>query len=190
MGLAIEGGLGFAGIIHANNRAAFAKAPGLDGEPAVRGGLPMKRTIQGPAAPLVLALGLGAGAWLIPPVAMAQADEAEQERPVSYALDQAERGEESYNKYCEECHGGDLKGGLNGGAPLRGSVFEDKYLNGTPASWMFEFMSSAMPPNSPGRYSPSIYADLMAYILKRNGFQPGAPLPSDVETLENLIAEK
>jgi len=150
----------------------------------------MNITNLGPALPVLLTLGLGAGTWLMPSTLAAQADEGAQERPVSYALDQAERGEESYGKYCEECHGGDLKGGLNGGAPLRGMVFEDKYLNGTPASWMFEFMSSAMPPNSPGRYSPSIYADLMAYILKRNGFQPGAPLPSEVEALDNLIAEK
>ena len=148
----------------------------------------MKRTDLGPACPLLLALGLGVGAWLIPPAAMAQADA--QERPVSYSLDQAERGENSFQKYCEECHGADLKGGLNGGPPLRGSVFEDKYLNGTPVSWMFEFMSAAMPPNSPGRYSPSIYADMTAYILKRNGFQPGAPLPSEVEALDTLITEK
>jgi hypothetical protein len=51
-------------------------------------------------------------------------------------------------------------------------------------------MSSQMPPNSPGRYSPSTYADLMAYILKRNGFQAGAPLPSDDDALNYLIMEK
>jgi hypothetical protein len=55
---------------------------------------------------------------------------------------------------------------------------------------MFSFMSSAMPPNSPGRYSPSTYADLMAYILKRNGVQSGAPLPSDFDSLDYLIMEK
>ncbi len=68
--------------------------------------------------------------------------------------------------------------------------FEQKYFDGAPASWMYEFMSTLMPPNSPGRYSPNTYADLMAYVLKRNGFRAGAPLPSDVDALDYLIMEK
>ena len=47
-----------------------------------------------------------------------------------------------------------------------------------------------MPPNAPGRYSASTYADLMAYILKRNGFQAGAPLPADLDALDYLVMEK
>jgi hypothetical protein len=31
---------------------------------------------------------------------------------------------------------------------------------------------------------------MMAYILKRNGFAAGAPLPSDVDALDALIIEK
>ena len=108
----------------------------------------------------------------------------------SYAMDQANRGEKKFESECVDCHGEDLKGGLNGGAPLRGLAFEQKYFDGLPASVMFGFMSSAMPPNSPGRYSPSTYADLMAYILKRNGIQEGAPLPSDIDALDNLVLEK
>jgi hypothetical protein len=51
-------------------------------------------------------------------------------------------------------------------------------------------MSAMMPPDSPGRFSESVYADLMAYVLRRNGFQPGAALPSDVDALDNLVLEK
>ena len=47
-----------------------------------------------------------------------------------------------------------------------------------------------MPPDSPGRYSPAVYADLMAYILKRNGFKPGADLPSDLDALDSLTMQK
>lgn len=147
----------------------------------------MKAAIHVHAARLALAFGLLAGAAT---AALAQADSAPAERPVSYTMDQADSGEESFREYCAECHGKDLKGGLNGGPPLRGMAFEDKYLNGVPASWMFGYMSAAMPPNSPGRYSDSTYAELMAYILKRNGFQPGAPLPSDIAKLDNLTTEK
>ncbi len=110
--------------------------------------------------------------------------------PVSYSSDQADRGEDRYERACTECHGDDLRGGLNGGAPLRGVNFLQKYANGAPASALFLYTSTLMPPNSPGRYSPSTYADLVAYILKRNGFRAGAPLPSDVDALDYLIMEK
>ena len=112
------------------------------------------------------------------------------ETPVSFSSEQADRGEDRYERACIECHGDDLRGGLNGGAPLRGLNFEQKYANGAPASALFLYTSTLMPPNSPGRYSPSTYADLVAYILKRNGFRAGAPLPSDVDALDYLIVEK
>jgi mono/diheme cytochrome c family protein len=110
--------------------------------------------------------------------------------PVTYASEQADRGEGRYEKECGECHGADLKGGLIGGPPLRGVSFEQKFADGAPASGLYLYMSTLMPPNSPGRFSPSAYADMMAYILKRNGFAAGAPLPSDVDALDALIMEK
>ncbi|WP_227419008.1 c-type cytochrome [Roseitranquillus sediminis] len=105
-------------------------------------------------------------------------------------MDQADRGEDRYATDCEECHGDDLRGGLNGGPPLRGLAFEEKYTGDLPASLLFSYMSSEMPPNAPGRYPPTTYADLTAYVLKRNGFQPGAPLPADLDALGYLIMEK
>lgn len=173
----------------------------------------MKPTIQGAAARLALASGLVAGALLIPsaltagaktlrPVGaataetgsdhlhLAQADAAPVETPVSYSSEQADRGEEDYESECEECHGDDLRGGMNGGPPLRGIAFEQKFADGLPASLLFTFMSTTMPPNAPGRFSPSTYADLMAYILKQNGFNSGAPLPSDLDALDYLIMVK
>ena len=109
---------------------------------------------------------------------------------VSYASDQADRGKKRYKKDCLECHGDDLKGGLNGGAPLRGLAFGKKYFDAMPASVMFEYMSATMPPNAPGRYSENTYAELMAYILKRNGFRAGAPLPTDLDALDRMTIEK
>ncbi|HZY69058.1 MAG TPA: cytochrome c [Devosia sp.] len=125
-------------------------------------------------------------------ILLAQADaETEQPMPkVHYSNEQADRGEERYEDHCIECHGDDLRGGLLGGAPLRGVSFEEKYANGAPAGMLFEVMVATMPPNSPGRFSPDAYADMMAYILKRNGFQAGAELPSDADALYNLAMEK
>ncbi len=160
-----------------------------------------------------LVVGLVAGACLIPPawmaaaevlvpagspaeivvpnnIRVAQAGAAPVAGPVSYSNDQAERGETRYKVVCEECHGDDLGGGMNGGPPLRGLGFEEKFANGAPASALFMFMSTMMPPESPGRYSANAYADLMAFVLKGNGFEAGAPLPSDVDALDNLTVEK
>ncbi len=108
----------------------------------------------------------------------------------TYTSEQADRGEDRFGRYCVDCHGEDLNGGLLGGPPLKGLSFEQKFLSGGPASALFLFMSTLMPPEAPGRYSAANYADMMAYILKRNGFRTGAELPSDVAALNNLILQK
>lgn len=168
---------------------------------------PISRYPEGGRA---LALGLVAGAWLslsafAPPLAagtapaapepermlLAQAaEELVVEKPVTYSAEQAARGEKSYIKYCVECHGEDLRGGLLGGPPLRGSSFDEKFANGVPVGVLFDFTSTAMPPDSPGRYSANNYVDMIAYILKRNGYPDGAPLPSNSDELYNLTMTK
>jgi len=110
--------------------------------------------------------------------------------PVYYTTAQANRGESRYTRDCEECHGATLNGGLIGGPPLRGLAFEAKYLNGTPAAVLYTYTSTAMPPDNPGRFSATVYADLVAYILQENGFEPGADdLPNDLETLNTLVMQ-
>ncbi len=172
----------------------------------------MNPTTYGPPARFVLALAAFAGSLLIPfastagvdtlpgvaataaaeanHLRLAQAEAVPSERRVSYTDEQADRGERRYTQVCEECHGDDLNGGMNGGPPLRGASFEQTYANGAPASGLFLFMSTAMPPESPGRYSASAYADLMAYVLKQNGFSIGEALPSDYDALDKLIMQK
>lgn len=118
------------------------------------------------------------------------AEAAPADHPVTYSNEQADRGKKKFESDCVECHGDDLRGGLNGGAPLRGSMFDQQFANGAPASGLFGFMSSAMPPNAPGRFNAETYADLMAYILKKNGYPAGAPLPSDIDALDHLLIEK
>lgn len=108
----------------------------------------------------------------------------------TFSDDQADKGKKRYNSECAECHGEDLNGGLLGGPPLKGVNFEQTYFDGAPASGLFSFMSTLMPPNDPGRFSPGQYAEIMAYILQKNGFQSGAELPSDSAKLDNLILQK
>jgi mono/diheme cytochrome c family protein len=115
---------------------------------------------------------------------------AQAEVKVSYSDAQATRGKKKYEADCAECHGDDLKGGLLGGPVLRGPTFDDKYANGAPAGMLFDVMMGTMPPSSPGRYSPTIYADLMAYILKVNGYSTGMDLPANSDALYELVMQK
>ena len=109
---------------------------------------------------------------------------------VSYSSEQADRGKKTYEKKCAECHGKDFNGGMNGGPPLKGTAFLENWGKGEPASSLYYLLSEEMPPESPGRYSLKTYTDLMAYILKKNGFQRGAELPTNVDALDNLIMKK
>jgi mono/diheme cytochrome c family protein len=146
----------------------------------------MKPTTQG--RPVRFALALAGTVMALS--AFANGAAVAQDTKVSYSADQSERGKKNYDANCAECHGEDLKGGLLGGAGLRGLAFEEKYFKGAPAGALFEVMQATMPPNAPGRYSPKVYAELMAYILDRNGVKAGAELPTDIDALYSLVMEK
>jgi mono/diheme cytochrome c family protein len=155
----------------------------------------------GLASPLLVTAGDGAESLLAsPPVHAAPADQgrilvaqaaaAPADKPVSYTDAQAASGETRFKSVCSDCHGDDLRGGMNGGPPLRGQAFDQTFGNGAPASALFGFMSTQMPPDSPGQYSAAQYAEMMAYILKLNGYQAGAELPSDTDALDHLLMQK
>ena len=109
---------------------------------------------------------------------------------VTFTAEQVERGKKVFGEDCAECHGKDLRGGLIGGPPLRGLAFEARYGKGQPAGALYGVMQGTMPPNAPGSYSPGTYADLMAYILKTNGYKAGAELPADADKLFELVIDK
>lgn len=136
------------------------------------------------ALPAVAAVGVAAF------VATSAMAEDPKERPVSYGADQAARGEKKYLSECEECHGDDLKGGLNGGASLAGSAFNEKWGDGMQASVLFAYLANEMPPDNAGRFSSKAYAEIMAYILMRNGYPEGESLPDDIDTLDYLIMQR
>ena len=112
------------------------------------------------------------------------------DKPVSFADNQATRGAKLYKEVCTDCHGDHLQGGLIGGPPLRGSAFDKKFASGAPVSALFGFVSGMMPPDAPGQFSPAEYADVIAFILRENGFQSGAPLPVNSDAQDKLIVEK
>jgi mono/diheme cytochrome c family protein len=110
--------------------------------------------------------------------------------PASFTQAQFNRGAASYARNCVTCHGPNLNDGEFGGAPLTGNAFKAKYF-GTTVDALYGFMSSAMPPGRAGQLTPQEYADLTAYIIGRNGVQPGSTeLPSNIDALAKLSLPK
>ncbi len=92
---------------------------------------------------------------------------------VSFSAAQATTGNKAFNANCASCHGANLEGGVGpalSGATLNTLAKNTKLSVGD----MFTFISQQMPLNAPASLSHDQYAAIMAYILKYNGYAPGA----------------
>src|SRR4051812_88223 len=88
-----------------------------------------------------------------------------------YTAAQAERGASAYADHCAECHGASLDG--TGEAPaLAGPEFLSHY-DGRTVGNLFDRTRNTMPNNAPGTLSRNDYADILAFVLKFNGFPAG-----------------
>ncbi len=126
---------------------------------------------------------LASSLWLsrsVPNKVLAQASSST--RDGVYTEDQAKQGKTIYDKQCVDCHGVALQGsGKN--APLVGDEFLSKWTDQTMAD-LFMKTNSTMPASDPGTLSPDETAQVLAYILSVNKFQPGQkPLPTDPDGL-------
>jgi mono/diheme cytochrome c family protein len=92
--------------------------------------------------------------------------------PPAFTEEQANRGHQAYRRACQDCHGANLNDGEFGGAPLTGLYFSRHWGVGNVAA-LYGFLSTKMPPDRPGKLNPQTYADLTAFILTKNGYQPG-----------------
>ncbi len=108
----------------------------------------------------------------------------------TYTVAQAERGQASYEHSCQVCHGSSLDNGDFGGAPLRGSWFQDHWGKAD-AGALFTYVKAAMPPDNPGGLNDTTYADILAFILRGNGYPPGAQeLPADANALHRMTLSR
>lgn len=90
-----------------------------------------------------------------------------------YSEAQALRGERLYQQYCAACHGVRLEG--NPAAPLTGTSFRSRWEDGRHTlDDLYFIIRSLMPNNAPGSLSKAQYADVVAYLLKVNGYPAGA----------------
>jgi PQQ-dependent dehydrogenase (methanol/ethanol family) len=84
---------------------------------------------------------------------------------------QATSGAAIYAAQCSQCHGVQLQGGA--GPALSGAGFHASIqASYTTAGKLYEFTSKQMPANAPGSLTPQQYANLVAFVLQRNGFSP------------------
>src|SRR3982750_887081 len=89
-----------------------------------------------------------------------------------YSATQAGRGETAYAKSCARCHGASLGGGDESPA-LTGGNFLGNW-NGLPLSDLQKRIKTTMPSDSVGIYDQQLVTDVIAFILKANGFPAGA----------------
>ena len=102
-----------------------------------------------------------------------------------FTAEQATRGQTAYNQKCARCHRENLSGGDEAPA-LTGSAFMSNW-NGVVLSDLHERVRTTMPTDTPGVYPRPEVTDVIAYILKFNGFPAGqAPLTHENDVLKNI----
>ena len=96
---------------------------------------------------------------------------------LSFSTAQADRGRNAFRSNCTECHYS---------SEFSDRQFKFKWRRRT-AGDLFEMMSTQMPEDAPGMLGLEAYADLVAYILRLNGFEAGSgELPADEALLESI----
>lgn len=108
-----------------------------------------------------------------------------------YTADQAERGAGVYAQRCGACHGAALNG--TGEAPaLVGGEFVSHWDTMTVGD-LYDRVRTTMPQNDPMSMTREEYADVLAFLLKNNGFPVGnQPMDKRSEVLATIgiTAEK
>ena len=105
-----------------------------------------------------------------------------------YTDEQADRGELLYQESCASCHAPDLSGGDM--APgLAGGEFVWNW-SGLTVGQLFERLRISMPQENPSGVSRAQKADILAFVLRANGFPVGErELADRAEMLEQFMFE-
>ncbi|MBI3651226.1 MAG: PQQ-binding-like beta-propeller repeat protein [Acidobacteria bacterium] len=106
-----------------------------------------------------------------------------------YTEAQAQRGASLYAKRCAACHGAQLTGGSS--LPLVGARFMAKWGQGNHNVEELYFITrTQMPYGAAGTLTNSQYLEIVAYLLKANGYHAGAtPLSSDAAALKKILIQ-
>ena len=92
-----------------------------------------------------------------------------------YTDAQATKGRIEYLQNCSMCHGPLLDGQIGGfpGPALKGEDFADPSYD-FHVSDIFNFVAKLMPAGTPGSLSHEQDVLIMSYLLRENGYPPGA----------------
>jgi len=105
-----------------------------------------------------------------------------------YSPAQAGRGESAYVKFCARCHQASL-GGADQSPPLAGPAFLGNW-NGLTLADLHDRIRTTMPSDSIGIVDRQVVTDVIAYMLKANGFPAGATdLVSDGDRLKAIAIQ-
>ena len=124
---------------------------------------------------------LGVGVVLALGLSVTSAQETKSVKAGVYTAEQSDRGISLFKQKCASCH-----------APNRftDDLFYTSFA-GKPLWEMFDVISDTMPEDDPGGMKPEEYADVIAYLLKLNGFPTGqTDLPTSKEALSMILMEK
>jgi len=96
----------------------------------------------------------------------------------TFTVGQARRGQTTYQRNCIGCHTA---------AAYTGVAFRRAWAGRSPFE-LWELIRTSMPQDNPGRLKPGEYADIVAYMLRLNGYPAGSEeLPAEAEKLQPLI---
>jgi mono/diheme cytochrome c family protein len=105
-----------------------------------------------------------------------------------YSAAQAERGSVAYKTNCAVCHGETL-GGIDVAPTLVGVPFQGNW-SGQPLGELVTRARTTMPLTDPGSLGAATVNDIIAFILKSNGYPAGsAELPRDAQLLQMIRFE-
>ena len=108
-----------------------------------------------------------------------------------YTDAQATRGERTYGRSCEQCHGADLAGDpVMEIPPLALDSFMTSWSSKSVKD-LFDTVKRSMPKDKPGSLGTGAYIDVVAYLLQANKFPSGSrELPRTPEQLEGIVIER
>ncbi len=140
----------------------------------------MSRKIELFAAIAIVSVGAIAGG-----TALAQSG-----APAIYTAEQATAGAAVYAAQCAACHGNQLEGVA--GPALKGSGFKAMATaQGLNGESLLQVVALSMPQTDPGSLSAEQYAEVVAYMLRENGYPAGSEkLTADNPHLKELDLAK
>ncbi len=122
---------------------------------------------------------VSAAALLVALTLPAAAQQSADERPVNGAFTemQATRGDTAFQLFCASCHDQ---------AFHTGEQFRMSWVGRTLRDY-FKTIKTTMPEDNPGGLTDDQYVRVIAYIMKLNGYAPGADsLPADTLALKRI----